>query len=291
MWLWWAMCAYALVVLVVVTGLWLWAMLRKHHDLPDARTERRLGNRWIIGGGMLLPLGSVSLLLLFGIPLGQRVAMVDTEPALIIEVVAHRFWWEVRYPDGQVITANQLYVPVQVPLEIRGTTNDVIHSFWVPRLGHKLDFVPGRVAKLRLQAATTGTMRGQCAEFCGRGHAHMVLAVEVVTQAQFDAWLARRRQAVQVLPEHRATAHRFVEACGACHRVAGLSNGGHAPDLSDVGTRQLRGAEVAGAPVSVPTWLTQGGLGRLGADSPAHQHMLPAAELHAIGAWLETLGQ
>lgn len=110
--LWWAMCAFATLVLIVVTALWVHAMRRNRPQMDDARA-RQLTLRWLIGGGLLLPTLSIVVLLLFGIPIGHRMLPLPLggEQPLRIEVIGHQWWWEVRYPDSGVVTANQLHLP------------------------------------------------------------------------------------------------------------------------------------------------------------------------------------
>lgn len=289
--LWWGMFAFFSLVLIAVCALWIYAMRRKGSALSEEHA-RRVHNRWIIGGGILLPLVSVVVILLFGIPAGQKVrAGPETgTPGLRVEVVGHRWWWEIRYPDASVITANEFYLPVGKPVDVYVTTADVIHSFWVPRLSGKIDLVPGRTHHIRLQANTAGPMRGQCAEFCGSGHAHMVLDVHAVSQQEFDAWLNARQQPVAVAEQHQQAAGAFGEHCGNCHHIAGLSEGGAAPALSNVGDRRLLGVQLQGAEaLSIEQWLSVHPTYLIGGASPDHRLIAPDQH-KKIAAWLETLG-
>ena len=181
-------------VLLVVVGLWLYAMGRDPGTL-DAAQARRVHRRWIIGGGILLPLGCITVLLAFGIPMGH--SMLPLPPAqgeaLEIHVTAHQWRWEVRYPEAGIALRDELHIPAGRPVDIHLSSADVIHSFWVPRLGGKLDAIPGRTHVLRLQADAPGVYRGQCAEFCGSGHAHMQFRVIAHTADDFRAWWREAR--------------------------------------------------------------------------------------------------
>lgn len=192
--LWWSMFAYASVVLVAVVGLWLHAM-RRPQDTRDEEQQRRLHNRWIIGGGLILPSISITILLMFGVPMGhQMLPLPPSEgPALRIDVIGHQWWWEVHYPDSNISLTNELHIPAGVPIDIHLATADVIHGFWVPRLGGKLDAIPGRINVLRLQADAPGVYLGQCAEFCGLHHAVMKFTVNAHTPENFTRWLEGRR--------------------------------------------------------------------------------------------------
>lgn len=193
--LWWSMFAYATVVLVAVVALWLYAM-RRPQDTRDETQQRRTHNRWIIGGGVILPTVSILLLLVFGVPMGHR--MLPLPPAegeaFRIEVTGHQWWWEVRYPDSTIVLKNELHIPAGTPIDIHLSTADVIHGFWVPRLGGKLDAIPGRVNVLRLQADKPGVYRGQCAEFCGLHHAGMQFTVTAHLPEDFTRWIEAQTQ-------------------------------------------------------------------------------------------------
>lgn len=191
--LWWCMFAFAALVLLCVLSFWLYA-IRRDAAPGDERAARRVQRRWIIGGGLILPIASTTLLLSFGIPIGQRMLPVPPEEgeALVIQVTGHQWWWQVRYPDTAIELRNEIHIPVGQPVDIHLTTADVIHSFWVPRLGGKLDTIPGRTNVLRLQADQPGRYRGQCAEFCGMNHAHMQFTVEAHPPEAFEQWLEAR---------------------------------------------------------------------------------------------------
>lgn len=199
-WLWWGMFAFAMVVTVGVVGLWLYAMRRNPDPNPDhseAGRTARVQQRLVIGGGLILPITSIVLLLVVGVPIGQRMQPQLTtagEEAVFIEVTGHQWWWEVSYPGTGVTLENTLHIPAGIPVNIQLRSNDVIHSFWVPRLAGKLDAIPGRTNILRLQADEPGTYYGQCAEFCGLQHTHMRFTVEAHTQADFDIWLSEVQQ-------------------------------------------------------------------------------------------------
>lgn len=188
--LWWWMFRYATLVLAAVVALWLYACWRRPREWSDAGAKLVI-RRWIIGGGIILPLGSVAVLLAFGIPMGHRMLHLPTAGAapLGIEAIGHRWQWEIRYPGVAAPAINELRLPVGRAVAIHTTSSDVIHSFWVPRLGGKVDAIPGRINVVRLEAREAGTFFGQCAEFCGLQHAHMKLVVHAMPQEQFDAWL------------------------------------------------------------------------------------------------------
>jgi len=297
-WLWWCMLIGFGLVFVAVVALWLAAFRPREQPRRSPEAERRLGLRWILGGGILLPGVSILVLLAFGVPTGQRLLPLPLpggETPRVIEVIGHQWWWEVRYPDeaGEVVTANHLVMPAGEPVDFHVTGADVIHAFWVPRLGGKIDMIPGRLNRIRLEADTPGVFGAQCAEYCGVQHAHMQLHLEAVPPAAFEAWLAARRDAepesLDSEDAHAPASDTFAEQCASCHRVAGLSDGGIGPDLSDLGARATLGAgTLAMEEGAITRWLAEHQRLKPGNRMPAHDHLAPA-DLEALGAWLETL--
>lgn len=186
-WITWVMLAGTLLLMVLMSGLWLHAA---HHGRAEPL-------RWpeksiLIGGGLVLPLAVILLLLIYGVRSGHSMLPVGT-PDLAVRAIGHQWWWQFEYtgPDGQVVqVANELHLPVNARVDVLLETRDVIHSFWVPSLGGKLDAIPGRVNTLRLLPTQTGRYEGQCAEFCGTLHAHMRFEVMVHEPDGFATWLA-----------------------------------------------------------------------------------------------------
>jgi cytochrome c oxidase subunit 2 len=163
-----------------------------------------------------------------------------------ITVIGHQWWWEIHYQIGgveqHVVDANELHLPAGRPVDIELRTHDVIHSFWVPRLHGKVDLVPGFANRIRIQADQPGVYRGECAEYCGPQHAHMILLVDVQPQAEFDAWLGRARQPAAP-PVSEAAAHGqqvfMSNACILCHTIRGTAaHGLVGPDLTHLAARQ-----------------------------------------------------
>lgn len=192
-WLWWGMFGFSVLVVLAVVSLWIYAMRREPEPLPPEQA-RRTERRWLIGGGLVLPVVSLSVLLAFGIPMGHRLLPLPlAEPPMRIEVIGRQWWWQIRYPGAGVVVANTLHLPTGTPIDIHASTADVVHSFWIPRLGGKIDTIPGRTNVLRIVADEPGLYRGQCAEFCGTGHAGMVLLVQAHTPEDFLDWLASQR--------------------------------------------------------------------------------------------------
>jgi cytochrome c oxidase subunit 2 len=178
-----------------VVGVWMLAMRGGHERSGDLGEHHHL--RWIIGGGIVLPTVAILALMVFGTPAGMHQLPLPASwsgqggPAvapLRVDVTARQWAWALHYPGSGVRLTNELRVPVGRPVDIHVRSDDVIHSFWVPRLGGKIDAIPGRTNVVRLQADEAGTFRGQCAEFCGLNHAHMVMSVIAMPQDEYDIW-------------------------------------------------------------------------------------------------------
>ncbi|WP_245785610.1 cytochrome c oxidase subunit II [Alkalimonas amylolytica] len=190
--LWWWMFGFFTLVLLAVVLLWHYAIKRRpqQNDTPHS-------SGWIIWGGLALPSVSIVLLLVVGVPVGQRMMPLPDEDALQIEVTGHQWYWQVVYPEHGLELTDELHIPVNTPVHLHLTSADVIHSFWVPRLGVKLDMLPGRTNVLRLEASAAGVYRGQCAEYCGLGHAHMQFTVTALEQADFADWIQQQPSSLQ----------------------------------------------------------------------------------------------
>lgn len=206
---WWWMLAVSVLVLLGVMALWLVAMSRRAPTAgsDDSADAGRTSLRWIVGGGILLPAAAIVPLLIFGssaglhqlpLPLTRSSADGAAVPPLRINATGQQWWWALHYLDSGVRLRNELRLPVGRPVDIHVGSEDVIHSFWVPRLGGKIDAIPGRTNVVRLQADQAGLFRGQCAEFCGLDHAHMVMTVIAMPAAEFDSWLSTQAHA----PDH-----------------------------------------------------------------------------------------
>ena len=203
----------------------------------------------VIVAGIIAP--ALILLVLFVLNtnvLGQVSAPPDEETALVIEVSGRQWWWEVRYPDQQFVTANEIHIPVGQPVRLQLTSKDVIHSFWAPELHGKMDLIPGRVNDFWIQADREGVFMGACAEYCGTQHAKMRFLVIAEPQEAFEAWLAQMQQPAN-LPQG-GSAQRGLEVflqseCVQCHTVEGTDATGElGPDLTHLAGRQTIGSGI-----------------------------------------------
>jgi len=176
----------AAVLLVLVVGIFAMVVLRPGWGSSVSP------QRWILLGGLGLPAIVLPPLVAYGLIAGERLLPLPGSTPPRIEVHAERWRWTARYPDhGGMTTEGVLHLPAGTPVDIVVTSRDVIHSFWIPRLGGKIDVVPGRVNVLRVQADAPGHYQGQCAEFCGHGHSGMRFDVVVHPAADFSAQIAK----------------------------------------------------------------------------------------------------
>lgn len=184
--LWWIMASGAVVVLVVTMAALALALL------APALAARLSPGRWIVTGGLVFP-----LVLLVPLTAGALVAgdgiyrlPLSAQP-LRVEAVARQWEWRFGYPDHPGIAPPDgiLRIPAGETVEIAATSEDVIHAFWVPKLGGKMDATPGRVSRLLITADAPGRHAGICAEFCGLGHEGMPFMVEVMPPEDFARWI------------------------------------------------------------------------------------------------------
>jgi cytochrome c oxidase subunit 2 len=191
---WWWMLGGALLVWALVLGLLLRALLRGENTRALAR-PRRL----IFAGGLVLPTVVLASLLVYGSLHSQRITGSGSDVDLVVAVDARQWQWTFRYLDDagdtRATTIDALVLPRGRMVEFQVRSKDVIHSFWIPRLGGKIDAVPGRVNRLRLRADRAGAIRGQCAEFCGLEHARMAFDVRVLEPDAWEAWLRTQQAA------------------------------------------------------------------------------------------------
>jgi cytochrome c oxidase subunit 2 len=230
------------VVLVVVTiGLAVSVVKgRRKTDDVDKR-EVRWGGPFILIGGGIIPALVLTGVFVVSVRDQALLSKAADESVMTIDVVGHLWWWEARYENGAV-TANEIHIPVGETVRLRLTTDDVIHSFWVPQLQAKTDMINGHVNYMWLQADEPGRYRGQCAEFCGLEHAKMLVYVVAEPRPAFDEWVANEAldAAAPVTPVAEAGERVFLEeSCVGCHAIRGTeADETLGPDLTHLATRE-----------------------------------------------------
>jgi cytochrome c oxidase subunit 2 len=286
---WWLMFGLAAGVYVVVAGFILYAATRGRR----AGTHTRLNDNWLIWiGGIVAPF--VILVVLAVVTVNTTSALRNpSHDELRIDVVGKLWWWAVRYPTATFDTANEIHIPVGQPIDIRLTSDNVIHSFWVPELAGKEDLIPGQTNHLRFTADHTGRFAGECAEFCGLQHAHMGFEVVVQTPGDFGRWLAQHTPTARDPASEEAATGAVVFqrlACSGCHTIAGTAATGKVgPDLTDVGERRLLGAAtITNTPKNMSQWIRDAPSIKSGIGMPSFRS-LSDADLSALTTYLESL--
>lgn len=314
--LWWPMLAIGALIYLVVVALVVYLFLRRqtgdaHAGGPTSADDNaanaatrvspahasptRLAKRWILLGGLVLPV--VVLVPLFVASVRTLSALMhETGDDLIIHVTGHQWWWQIRYKGadttGDILAANEIHIPVGRKVRIELAAADVIHSLWIPNLHGKTDLVPGRTNVMWIEASRPGTSRAQCAEYCGTQHAHMALPVVADSQAVFDDWLARERLPAQVAAD--STAHAgaqvFMSAgCGTCHTIRGTAAAGMiGPDLTHIAGRRTVGAgTLPNTPANLARWIADPQAIKPGNKMP--RFPLTSQQLTDVVAYLGTL--
>ncbi len=275
----WFMFGGAIVVWSIVMGVTVYAVLGRKRP----RTER-FADAFILGGGVAFPTIGLAILLVYGLSLLPN--WTSSEPAdLRVHVRAEQYWWSFGYelPDGSIVeTANELHLPNDQTAEFVLTSTDVIHSFWIPALGGKMDVIPGRTNLLRLMPTKEGTYRGVCAEFCGPSHTFMAFPVVVHDAAGYAAWLEAERA-----PAASGSDLFKLTGCDACHTIRGVAETGRVgPDLTHFGSRSTIGAAtLPNTRENLLAWLTDPQRIKPGVAMPGYAS-LPEADRAALADYL-----
>ena len=290
--LWWFMFAIAGVIFVVVVGLLAFALFRSRRGEAQPLDRPADATRLIVGGGILTPV--VVLLITFGLTLWTMNVLnaYAREPAATIQVIGHQWWWEVRYPEQGIVSANEIHIPVGQPVRIELSSADVVHNFWVPELAGKMDLVPGKTNTFWLQADQVGTFRGKCAEYCGTQHAKMEFLVIAEPAEQYATWVARQQQPAPIPADALLLEGQqaFLGAsCVYCHAIRGTNaNSAFGPDLTHLASRQsIAAGALANTRANLAGWITNPHSVKPGNKMPAV--VLEPRELNALLAYLESL--
>ena len=286
-WILFCGAAVILIFVVLLAAYAIWA--------PRERRAWAANLRLVIGGGIVFPLVLLSGLLVYTFSIGRSIA-TPPPAALHIEVIGEQWWWRVTYFDEQgrvdFVTANEIRIPAGASVEIALRSTNVLHSFWVPNLAGKLDMIPGRVNRLRLEAGQPGVFRGQCAEYCGGPHAKMAFYVIAETPESFAKWREGQRRPAAASTDENAREGRelFLAHCAACHTVRGTqAEGLLGPDLTHVGSRRSLAAGIlpnnAG---TLASWITGSQQLKPGNLMPS-MSVFSGDELRAVAAYLGSL--
>lgn len=296
----WGLGIVSLAVIAVIAVLLAWAIWRKrpHDATPDESgtlmpASGNAGRMWLLVG---TGVSTVALLAcaIWTLATLSAVAAPGTAARTTIDIRAFQFWWRVRYLDANggvmLTTANEIHIPVGQPVRIRLTSGDVIHSFWVPALGGKMDAIPGQTNVTWLQGDRVGRFRGQCSEYCGVQHAHMALYVDVDSSAAFADWIEKqRRPAAAPQPAQLAGARVFMSNCAGCHSIQGTeAHGAFGPDLTHLMSRDsIAAGALPNGPAELRQWIAHTQAVKPGSAMPVVP--LDAAELNEVLAYLAAL--
>lgn len=291
--LFWPVFWIAVATFFIVEGALVFMVLR-YRDRGGERTgpEQVHGNTRLEIAWTIVP-----ALLLAGIAVPTVSTILDlakkpTGDFLRVEVKAHQWWWEYNYPADGVTTANELHIPVGKPVYISLRSEDVIHSFWVPKLAGKQDVVPGRTNYLTIEASHPGRYQGQCTEYCGLSHANMRLLVVAESREDFEDWLSDQKKD-SIPPGDALTLageQLFVNGpCAGCHTIRGtMAKGVTAPDLTHFAARSVfAGAMFQLDHENLIKWLRDPPALKPGSRMPNYH--LSESDIAALVAYLETL--
>jgi cytochrome c oxidase subunit 2 len=296
--LWMVMLIIGAVVYLQVISLLIMALFHRRESgtseigPPDTRPASSRARAFIVVNGIAIPIAILSVV--FGLNLVTLVSLAspNTTSQLTIEVVGHRWWWEIRYLDYNFVTANEIYIPTGTRVELRLTSGDVIHSLWVPSLNGKADMIPGQSNTMHLYTDEVGEYHGVCAELCGVQHAMMQFNVFAQPPEDFEAWIAQQQQPAPVPEDEQTLRGQQIflgAACVYCHTIRGTSASGViGPDLTHLASRSTIGAGVIeNTPGNLAGWI-------IDSQSIKPGNLMPPVyiegeDLQALLAYLETL--
>ena len=296
----WGLGIISIAVVVIVGLLLLGGIFRRRGTRtlsdPNALVVRRDagGMAWIyigVGVSSLVLIGAM----IWTLVVIAAVAHPSSKPALTVQVSASQWWWALRYdtetPSRTFTSANEIHIPIGQPVRFEVTSTDVIHSFWVPKLGGKIDVIPGQTNVTWLQADRPGIYRGQCAVFCGAQHARMALQVIAQRPEDFRAWQEAQLADTPrpAIPAAEQGAQVFQSHCAACHTIRGSDAAGLVgPDLSHLMSRRTLAAGVLpNTPGNLAGWIVHPQSIKPGSRMPDQD--LSGPQLAALMAYLQTL--
>ena len=296
MYLGWLLAGLSVTIILIISLLLISALLRNRSPADAQTLGAEIGGlRWIyIGTG-------ISTVVLFGLVIYSlvvldAVAKPSSAPALTVAVTAYDWWWRIEYEHDDleevVTTANELHIPVGKPILVKLKSADVIHAFWVPTLAGKTQAIPGLINQQWIQADSPGVYTGQCAQFCGVGHAHMNFEVVAESAEDFEKWRNSQRSAALTPPASAATdfgQKLFMDRCAGCHAIRGTDAAGqHAPDLTHLNSRRrLAAGLLPNTPDNLMNWIVNAQQLKPGSRMPSIA--LLETEKLALSTYLSTL--
>lgn len=239
----WFLIIMTTFVFIVTMVLMIFALKKKKEGAKSYTPD----DKFILWAGLYIPTVILIGTLIWSLQSSLKISEVNKEkPVINIKVTSHQFWWEVEYPDHNIITANEIYVPINTNVRFELIAKDVIHSFWIPNIHGKIDMLPEHKTYLSINMDKVGSYRGQCAEFCGYQHALMAFPLKALTESDFNQWVNRhqRKEAVVLTEDQTIGKEIYIrESCHTCHAVKGTDFVGKTgPDLTHIATRLSLGA-------------------------------------------------
>jgi cytochrome c oxidase subunit II len=301
--LWLGILAICIVVFVLVWIVLLYGVARRRHageqpppPLLDTEAADRRAKK-IVGFAVAATLVTLFVILVCSIVTAKNVtqAFVSKNPVKI-EVVGHQWWWEIHYPNSNasktIITANEIHIPIGVPIVMNTSSRDVIHSFWAPNVHGKRDLIPGYTSAFWFEVDKPGIYRGQCAEFCGLQHSKMAFFVVAEPLEKFQQWQAQQlaeAPAPSSPLQERGQQVFLQNACVMCHSIRGTIAGSRVgPDLTHLASRQSIGAAtLPNTPGALGGWIVDSQHIKPGNKMPPNA--LSGEDLTALLAYLENL--
>jgi len=290
-----AICA---TIFLIVVGLLVYAIVRFRHRPGDEASEppQIYGSNQIETAWTVLPILIVFVLILVT---SRTIADIQNRKAapgaVQATVVGHQWWWEIRYPELGIVTANELHVPAsdnsrRQPTFLKLQSADVAHSFWIPQLAGKTDVIPGRENSMWFEPTQPGTYLGNCAEYCGMQHARMLIRVIVHPPGEFERWVAEQKRVAEEEPSAQDGRRVFfANSCINCHTIRGTSaQGAFGPDLTHLMSRQtLASGAISNTPETLRAWVRDPQKLKAGCLMPNMQ--MSDVEVDQIVSYLQTL--
>ena len=299
-WLGWqaiiAFCAATL----LTWGLLLWFALRRRGRLSEHEPiDINQGQGLILVGGFLVPIAVLIFLFVdMMVVLASEPVAKPVDPAPDIVVTGQQWWWNATYrfkghPDLSVSLPTEIHIPVGKPMMVEVRSDDVMHSFWVPKLNGKIDLVPGLNNFEVLDAVKPGTYLGQCAAYCGEQHANMKLRVIAQAPRDYQAWLAHERAPAAAPASQEAWRGEQVflgSACSLCHTVRGTpASGEFGPDLTHLASRAtIAGGMLPNDTADLEAWVTHAQSLKPGSPMP-DLPQFRGSDLRALVTYLQGL--
>ncbi len=281
-----------IILLIVAGSIFIAAYRFRSKKQPD-KPKQVFGNTKLEITWTVLPLIAVTFFFFLTVRTMSEInapVNKNSEPDIII--IAHQWWWEMHYPKYNITTANELHIPIGKKLLMRIESADVIHDWWVPELGRKIDAVPGQLNYNWIEADTPGVYIGTCSEYCGMEHAWMRIHVYAQAQKDFDDWKQNQEKipALPVTEPARTGALLFQEkTCANCHSINGTPADSHiGPDLTHLGSREtLLTGMLENNKSNLIRWLKNPQKIKEGAHMP--NFILNEKEINALATYLEGL--